>query len=106
MAGAKIDYSDIFTVGSEFENLVRQAVRLNLPLSILPETIDVDLSDDLVTLVGLVRGMAYERHYNTRVFPAFTAAVIDDLGIGVERSSDDTRSKTITVTPKTAEASA
>jgi len=54
-AGAPVDFDGVFTEGSEIENLLGIAKALNMPLKIAPETLDVDVGSDLITLISIGR---------------------------------------------------
>jgi hypothetical protein len=68
-----------------------------MPLQILPETLDVDVEADLITLVSVIRAMNYSRKFTELFFPIKTAAAIEQLGLSITRSGSDTRGKTIVV---------
>ncbi len=93
-----IDCAKVFAEGSEIENFVNIAKELNVPIKLLPETLDVDVGADLITLMGLIHAMAYQRQFETCVFPTHTNEVISGLGLSVVRDSDNTRSKKIVLT--------
>ena len=98
-SSAPMDYAKVFSEGSELENLVGQARAASMPFMLLPETVDVDVEPDLVTLVGMIRALEYERRFDARVFPTHTHKVMEELGLVVVRSPDGgTRSKRIELT--------
>ena len=90
-----LDFKDVFTEGSEIENLVGIAEKGNMPLKLLPEILDVDVEDDLITLLGVMKALNYERKFETKVFPMNTFRVIEEMGLRVTRQADDTRHKKI-----------
>ena len=90
-----INYDTLFTEGSEFENFFNEAKKQNIPLKILPETVDVDLEPDLVMLIGLVRAMEYARQFDSFFLPAHTSKAIEGLGLSVIRDGGDTRGKKV-----------
>ena len=96
----ELDYSGVFTEGSELENLLNRAKHLKIPFKLLPETIDVDIEEDLVTLVGMVHALAYERNFGDGYYPVFTHKAIEELRLGVVRTADDTRAKRIVIKPE------
>lgn len=92
---ASLDFGGVFTEGSELENLVGLAERGNMPLKLLPEILDVDVEADLITLIGVMRALNYERKFETRVFPMNTHMVIEEMGLRVIRRDGETRHKKI-----------
>lgn len=90
-----IDFSSVFTEGSEIENLVGLAEKGNMPLKILPEILDVDVEADLITLMGVMRALNYERRFESKVFPMNTYKAIEDLALRVVRQDGETRHKKI-----------
>jgi glycosyltransferase A (GT-A) superfamily protein (DUF2064 family) len=92
---ARLDFTGVFTEGSEIENLVGVAEKGNMPLKLMPEILDVDVEADLITLVGALRALNYERRFETKVFPMNTYRVIEEMGLRVTRQADDTRHKKI-----------
>lgn len=92
-----MDFDGVFTEGSELENLLAKAKEGNLPLKVLPETLDVDVAADLIGLAGIIRAKAYERKFCGDFFPAHTAKAIDELGLRVGREEGGTRGKVIEI---------
>lgn len=92
-ADAPVDFAGVFTGGSEIENLLNIAKALNMPLKIMQETLDVDIAPDLITLIGLMRALSYERKFADLVFPVNTGRMIEKLKLKISRSPDDSRSK-------------
>ncbi|MBI5814321.1 MAG: DUF2064 domain-containing protein [Nitrospinae bacterium] len=87
--GMALDFSRVFTEGSEIENLLGQARGGNMPLKLLPEILDVTLEGELITLIGVMRALAYQRKFESQVFPMSTFKVIEDLGLEIVRSGED-----------------
>jgi len=77
--------------------LLDRAKAGNIPFKLLPEILDVDVESDLITLIGVTRALAYERKFDSQIFPRHTYNAIEELGLKVERAVDDTRSKRIIV---------
>ncbi|VAX26031.1 hypothetical protein MNBD_NITROSPINAE04-2087 [hydrothermal vent metagenome] len=92
-ADAPVDFERVFTKGSEIENLVKIAKALNMPLKILPETLDVDVASDLVSLVSIIRALSYERKFTDQVFPVNTGKMIENLKLKIARAPDNSRGK-------------
>jgi glycosyltransferase A (GT-A) superfamily protein (DUF2064 family) len=91
----KLDFTGVFTDGSEIENMVGIAEKGNMPLKLMPEILDVDVEADLITLVGVLRALNYERKFETKVFPMNTFRALEEMGLRVTRREDDTRHKKI-----------
>ncbi|MBI4666753.1 MAG: DUF2064 domain-containing protein [Nitrospinae bacterium] len=92
---AQLDFSGVFTEGSELENLLSLAKRGNMPLKILPQILDVDVEADLVTLISVMRALNYERKFDSKVFPMNTFKAIEELGLAIVRNAENTRHKKI-----------
>ncbi|VAX17101.1 hypothetical protein MNBD_NITROSPINAE02-1318 [hydrothermal vent metagenome] len=92
-ADVSFDYNEVFTHGSELENMTAIAERLAMPVRLLPGALDVDVEADLVTLLGMVRALDYERRFEGSLFPSHTHKALKKLELEVVRSSGDTRAK-------------
>ncbi len=90
-----LNFDGVFTEGSEIENLVNLAEKGNMPLKLLPEILDVDVEADLITLIGVMRALNYERKFETKVFPMNTHRAIEEMGLRVVRQDGETRHKKI-----------
>ena len=96
-AGAPMDFAGVFTQGSELENLHQIARSMNMPLRILPETLDVDVGADLVSLIGLARALDYERKFAENAYPIHTGKTLADLRLRVGRAVDASRGKIVEI---------
>ncbi|MDH4183179.1 MAG: DUF2064 domain-containing protein [Nitrospinota bacterium] len=96
-AGTPIDFSNVFSEGSELENMILQARAGNIPLKMLPETVDVDVEADLVSLLGLCHGYEYQRKREKEIYVLErTIKALAALRLGVARKGDGaTRGKKI-----------
>lgn len=92
-----IGFDNVFTEGSEIENLLDQAKKLGAPVRLCPEVLDVDVQSDLVTLIGIIRTLAYEMKFDISLFPTHTSKAIEKLDLHVIRSKGGTRAKKIAV---------
>jgi len=96
--GTPIDFSTVFDSGSEMENMLAQAVAGNIPLRVLPETLDVDVEADLTGLLGLLRAAEYLRRSNKDLYiPEHTLHVVNSMRLCVVRKGGETRGKRIAV---------
>lgn len=87
------DYGEVFTQGSEIENMTAIAKDLAIPVRLLPGALDVDVEADLVTLLGIVRALDYQRRFEGSLFPSHTHKALEKLQLRVVRSSGETRAK-------------
>lgn len=94
-AGVSPEFEGVFTEGSELENLLNLAKSGNMPFKLLPEILDVDVESDLITLIGVARALAYERKFESQIFPTHTYKALEKLNLKIVRESDDSRSKKI-----------
>ncbi len=92
---APVRFDRVFSEGSEIENLCAIAKSGNMPLFILPETLDVDVESDLVGLVGIIKARSYSRRFEDGFFPLHTAEAIDNLKVRIVRRPGNTRDKKI-----------
>ncbi len=92
-ADLSFDYDGVFTEGSEIENMTAIAQRLSIPIRLAPVELDVDVEADLVTLLGIVRALDYERRFGGSLFPSHTHKALENLQLKVVRSAGDTRTK-------------
>ncbi|MGK7346414.1 MAG: TIGR04282 family arsenosugar biosynthesis glycosyltransferase [Candidatus Nitrospinota bacterium M3_3B_026] len=90
-----LDFEPVFSQGSELENLVEQAREAKMPFKLLPEVLDVDVEADLITLIGVTRALAYERNFESKIFPNYTYKAVEKLGLKVTRENGETRNKKV-----------
>ncbi|MDH5639221.1 MAG: DUF2064 domain-containing protein [Nitrospinota bacterium] len=96
--GTPIDFSNVFDSGSEMENMLTQAMAGNIPLQVLPETLDVDVEADMVGLVGLLRAAEYLRKSDKDLYiPERTLHAVNSMKLRVIRKGGETRGKRIAV---------
>jgi len=98
-AATPVSLDTVFTAGSELENMLAIAKRERMALKLLPQTLDVDVEEDLVSLVGLIRALDYQRQFDSRLIPINTHKVIEEMGLTVEQASGDSRDKKIALNP-------
>ena len=95
-SAVKVDFESVFTTGAELENLLEIARASNMPFKLTAETLDVDVEEDLVSLLVIVRAMSYERGFSTRLFPTYTHKALEALNLRVVRDEGGaTRGKSI-----------
>jgi glycosyltransferase A (GT-A) superfamily protein (DUF2064 family) len=79
-----LDFNNIFTKGIEIENLVTLAANRKLPLKLLEELTDIDVSTDLITFICNVGAMLYAERSDNLHPPKNTIEAVRDLGLRVE----------------------
>jgi glycosyltransferase A (GT-A) superfamily protein (DUF2064 family) len=79
-----LDFTNIFSKGIEIENLVSLAANRNLPLKLLEELTDLDVSTDLISFLCNIDAMLYAERSNDFHAPKNTIEVVRDLGLKVE----------------------
>jgi len=92
---APVRFDGVFSEGAEIDNLCKIAKSGNMPLAILPETLDVDVESDLVGLAGIIRARSYSRRFEGGFFPLHTASAMDNLKMSIVRRPGNTRDKKI-----------
>ncbi len=96
-AGAPIDFGSVFNDGAEIENLIDIAKQMNMPAYIGPETLDVDVVEDLITLIGIIRAKQYQRKFGDVLLPLNTCNAIEKLDLRIARNDSGTRGKILEV---------
>jgi mannose-6-phosphate isomerase-like protein (cupin superfamily)/glycosyltransferase A (GT-A) superfamily protein (DUF2064 family) len=87
------DFTGVFSQGNELENLLEIAERRDLPVHLLEEMTDVDLPQDLITLVSNLKVLRYVARHGEVHLPPNTLETVERLGLRVVRSRGNTREK-------------
>ncbi|MFW9972374.1 MAG: DUF2064 domain-containing protein [Candidatus Odinarchaeota archaeon] len=85
----------LFRGGVEISQFVEFAKKMNINLEILPPLIDIDLEEDLVSLLSFIELMSisnYEKYYH---YPKYTAQLVEDLNLHIDQQPGNTRRRTI-----------
>jgi len=90
--GLSFDYQKIFSDGAELSNFAGEVKKANLTLNLRHEVSDVDVAEDLVTLISLVEAIKVTS--STDGFPIETSKTLDTLNLKIERQGG-TRKKVI-----------
>jgi len=90
--GLSFDYQKIFSDGAELSNFAGEVKKAGLTLNLLTEVGDVDLAEDLVTLISLIDAMKVANQSDG--FPTETSQTIASLGLKINRQGG-TRKKVI-----------
>ena len=64
-------------------------------LALLPAFGDIDLEEDLVSLIAYIKALSISKTYSGFFYPYYTAKVIDELGLYIEEIKDKTRNRKI-----------
>jgi glycosyltransferase A (GT-A) superfamily protein (DUF2064 family) len=88
-----LDFTNIFSKGIEIENLVRLATNRNLPLKLLEELTDLDVSTDLISFMCNIEAMLYAERFNDFHSPKNTIEAVKHLGLSVVSSSGGERGR-------------
>jgi glycosyltransferase A (GT-A) superfamily protein (DUF2064 family) len=89
-----LDFTDVFTKGIELENLVALAEEKKMPLLLLDELTDIDVSSDLISFICNISAMEYAAKFNEFYPPKNTIKAIRDLGLEVVSTSGGERGRT------------
>ncbi|MFX1281439.1 MAG: DUF2064 domain-containing protein [Promethearchaeota archaeon] len=85
----------LFRGGVEISQFVQLAELMNLKFDLLPPLIDIDIDEDLVSLLSFIELMSISHYKNYYHFPKYTAKIIQDLKLSIERKSKNTRMRSI-----------
>jgi len=90
-----LDFTGVFTSGVELENLSALAARERMALHLLPETSDIDVAADLVSMLSLARAMRYASNFQDLHLPRHTLEAISKLGLRITGAGDGGRGRVI-----------
>lgn len=85
----------LFKGGVEISQFVKFAKSMNIDIAILPPLIDIDVAEDLVSLLSIIELMSisnYEAYYH---YPKYTAKLVKDLNLYIDQQNENTRGRTI-----------
>ncbi|MDY6964730.1 MAG: DUF2064 domain-containing protein [Halobacteriota archaeon] len=85
----------LFTGGIEILQFTRFCDERGNHLLLLPPLSDIDIEEDLVSLVTYIEAMKSAERYESYNFPVYTAEVIDELGIVIEEETGENRKRRI-----------
>lgn len=88
------DFTAIFGGSTELLNFARQVQQAKQPLMLLEEITDVDVAQDLVSLISIIAAMKQAVHGGEFSYPENTAKMIKKLKLHVEQKNG-TRNKVI-----------
>ena len=68
---------------------------MGINLTLLPAFGDIDLEDDLVSLISYIQALSVSKTYSGFFYPNYTAKIINELGLYIEEIKDKTRYRKI-----------
>ena len=86
---------ELFTGGIEILQFTRFCKKNGIRLLLLPPLSDIDIEEDLVSLITYVKAMKSAELYEGYHFPRYTTEMIDELGIVIEEQTDENRKRKI-----------
>ncbi len=86
---------NLFRGGVEISQFVKMCERENLKLRLLPPRIDIDLEEDLVTLIAFIEALEAAENLTYYHYPEFTVEVIRNLGFKIKEIPGETRRRKI-----------
>ncbi|TFG15180.1 MAG: DUF2064 domain-containing protein [Promethearchaeota archaeon] len=85
----------LFRGGVELSQFSLLCKNKNLDLILLPAFGDVDLEEDLVSLMAYIEALLVSKTYEGFYFPSYSAKIIDKLGLYIHEIENDTRNRRI-----------
>jgi len=85
----------LFRGGVEIIQFTSFCKTMGIDLILLPAFGDIDLEEDLVSLVGYIEALSVSKVYNGFFYPHYTASIINELGLYIEEIKDKTRNRKI-----------
>ena len=85
----------LFRGGIELSQFSLLSNNKNLDLILLPAFGDVDLEEDLISLMAYIDVLLVSKSYEGFYFPSYTAKIIDKLGLYIHEIENDTRNRRI-----------
>lgn len=85
----------LFTSGVEIIQFSKFCRLEEIELRLLTPLIDIDIEDDLVSLIGFIEGLKSTNKNEDFHYPFYTAKVIESLGLFIEQIKGETRNRKI-----------
>ena len=86
---------NLFRGGVEVLQFINLCKQENIELNILPPLIDIDIEEDLVSLITFIEALTIAKNYQYFHFPRYTAKVLNELGLYIKEVPDETRKRKI-----------
>jgi hypothetical protein len=88
-----LDFKGVFSSGVELENLATLASKNEMPLMLLGELSDIDISSDLLSFIASIKSMEYSEKTGHYTLPKQTIAVLKEIGLKVSAGTGGQRGK-------------
>ncbi|MFX1259669.1 MAG: DUF2064 domain-containing protein [Promethearchaeota archaeon] len=85
----------LFRGGVEISQFTIFCKTEGIDLILLPAYGDIDLEEDLVSLIAYIKALSVSKNYSAFFFPRYTARIIDEIGLYIEEVKDQTRNRKI-----------
>jgi len=85
----------LFRGGVEISQFVYLCKDKDIELILLPSYGDIDLEEDLVSLIAYIEALSISKQYNGFYYPNYTAKIIEDLGLYILEIEEETRHRKI-----------
>ncbi len=85
----------LFRGGVEIIQFSSFCKTMGINLTLLPAFGDIDLEEDLVSLISYIQALSVSKTYSGFFYPNYTAKIINELGLYIEEIKDKTRYRKI-----------
>jgi glycosyltransferase A (GT-A) superfamily protein (DUF2064 family) len=85
----------LFGGGVELSQFTKLCKSKEIELNLLPSYGDVDLEEDLVSLIAYLEALSISKNYIGFSYPIYTAEIIDELGLYIKHIHNGTRNRKI-----------
>jgi glycosyltransferase A (GT-A) superfamily protein (DUF2064 family) len=86
---------NLFTSGVEIIQFTKFCKLKEIGLTLLTPLIDIDIEEDLVSLLGFIEGLKLAEKNMNFHYPHYTAKVLESLGLYIKEVKDKTRKRKI-----------
>lgn len=86
---------NLFTNGVEIIQFSKFCTLEGIELSLLTPLVDIDIEEDLVSLLGFIEGLKIAENKMNFHYPHYTAKVLESLGLYIRDIKDNTRKRKI-----------
>ena len=81
----------LFEMGVELLQFVKLSKLIDMDLTLLPPLIDIDIEEDLVSLLSYIEAIPISKKKGFYHFPEYTAEILKNLKLSIEHSPNETR---------------
>ena len=85
----------LFRGGIEIIQFSNFCKNMGIDMILLPPIGDIDLEEDLVSLISYIEALSVSKAYSGFFYPKYTAKIINELGLYIEELKDITRNRKI-----------